>query len=88
MLLNNLNGNTLVDIGFVDFGIVFDLVDSLDDGGNPLVVVGYDMSSFCVAKSMVMVEMMKDTEVSARSVVEVWLSSLWSTTTFQAFKGG
>ena len=76
MLLNNLNGNTLVDIEFVDFGIAFDLVDSLDDGGNPLVVVGYDMSPFCVAKSMVMVEMMKDTEVGARSVVEVWLSSL------------
>jgi hypothetical protein len=33
-----------------------------------------------------MLEMMKDKAVGARSVVEVWLSSLWSEETFLAFK--
>jgi len=80
------NGTTVVDIGFVDFGITFDSIDSIDLEGKPVTVLGYDMQPFCVAKSMVMIAMIKDREVGARSVIEVWLSSLWSKVTFRAFK--
>jgi hypothetical protein len=80
------NGTTLVDIGFVDFGIAFDSVDSLDETGDPLTVLAYETEPHCIAKTKVMLEMMRYPEVNARSVVEVWLSSLWSKATFRAFK--
>jgi hypothetical protein len=80
------NGKTIVDIGFVDFGITFDSIDTLEPEGDPLIVVGFEAEPQCVAKSMIMIELMKDAQVMARSVVEVWLSSLWSKTTLQAFK--
>jgi hypothetical protein len=80
------NGKTIVDIGFVDFGITFDSIDTLEPEGDPLIVVGFEAEPQCVAKSMIMIEMMKDAQVMARSVVEVWLSSLWSKTTLRAFK--
>jgi len=80
------NGTTVIDIGFVDFGIAFDSIDSIDFKGSPVTVFGYEMEPFCVAKSMVMMEMIKDVDVNTRSVVEVWLSSLWSKSTLHAFK--
>ena len=80
------NGKTYVDIGFVDFGITFDSINTLEMEGNPLIVVVFEAEPQCAAKSMIMIEMMKDTQVMAQSVVEVWLSSLWSKTTLQAFK--
>ena len=48
------NGRSIVDIGFVDFGITFDCIDSIDFDGEPVTVLAYDMHPFCVAKSMVM----------------------------------
>jgi len=80
------NGKFLVDIGFVDFGMCFDSINTLDPSGEPLTVIGYDASAQCVAKSLIMIQMMKDESVEARSVVEVWLSSLWTEKTFRAFK--
>ena len=76
----------VVDIGFVDFGMVFDSIKTLDPRGKPLIVVGYDAAPLCVAKSLVMHTMLKDSQVEARSIVEVWLSSLWSEKTLLAFK--
>jgi hypothetical protein len=40
-----------VDIGFVDFGIAFDSVDSIDETGEPLTVLGYEMEPHCIAKT-------------------------------------
>ena len=70
------NGISVVNIGFVDFGISFDSVGSIDFKGEPVIVIGYDMDPFCVANSMVMITMMKYSAVNAQSIVEVWLSSL------------
>lgn len=39
----------------------------------------------CVAKSLVMLEMMKMSSNSSRTIVEVWMSSLWSEVTYRAF---
>lgn len=80
------NGKTHVDIGFVDFGIVFDSIGSLSFDGDPLTVVGYDAEPFCVAKSLVMLEIINDPTTTPRNVLEVWLSSLWSKATLRAFK--
>ena len=57
------NGRTLVDFGFVDFGFVFDSIKTLDMSGDPLTVVGYEASPQCVAKSLVMIQMMEDGDV-------------------------
>lgn len=80
------NGTSIVDIGFVDFGITFDSAGSIQFDGEPVTVLGFDMDPFCVAKSLVMHTMIKSKQVSARSIVEVWLSSLWSKATLSAFK--
>ena len=79
------NGITVIDIGFVDFGVVFDCVDSLDTQGAPIDIVGIEADPFCVAKALVMFEMTKCPSNMARAVVEVWFSSLWSIKTYQAF---
>jgi hypothetical protein len=80
------NGDRVVDIGFVDFGIIFDSMNQIEAGGEPVVVTGIEAEPFCVAKSTVMMQMIKNRQTSARSVVEVWMSSLWSKSTFNAFK--
>jgi hypothetical protein len=83
-----LNGTTLIDVGFVDFGITIDSIETLDTdiSQGPLTVIGYEMDPFCVAKTLVMLEMMRQAVVQSRSVVEVWLSSLWSQETNSAFR--
>lgn len=80
------NGKSMVEIGFVDFGITFDGIDSLDVDGAPLHVFGYEAEAQCVAKTRIMLVMMNDTSVSSRQIIEVWLNSLWSKATFAAFK--
>ena len=57
------NGRTLVDFGFVDFGSVFDSIKTLDMSGDPLTVVGYETSPQCVAKSLIMLQMMENIDV-------------------------
>ena len=68
------NGRSVVNIGFVDFGISFDSIGSIDSfdsigsidfKGEPVIVLGYDMDPFCVAKSMVMITMIKASAVNA-----------------------
>eukprot|EP00957_Ditylum_brightwellii_P051528 3906983-Ditylum_brightwellii.AAC.1 len=61
------------------------ILDTIDFKDSPVTVFGYESDPFCVAKSMVMMKMIQDVNVSARSVVEVWLSSLWSKATFKSF---
>lgn len=82
-----MNGRTIIDVGFVDFGITFDSIDSIAYDQDPVKVMAFDSDPFCVAKSLVMHTMMNDKhEPNARTIVEVWLSSLWSKNTLAAFK--
>lgn len=84
-LFNNDKPYNFIDIGFVDLGIVFDSLDSLDADGCPVTIVGIDAEPFCVAKALVMFEMAKDPSIVPRSVVEVWFSSFWSEVTHKSF---
>ena len=72
------NGTNVIDIGFVDFGITFDSIDSIKFEGEPVRVFGYEKEPFCVAKSMRIMEMIHDSDVTPRSIVEVWLSKYCS----------
>jgi len=80
------NGTTMIEFGFVDLGISFDGIDSLDPNGAPVHIFGYEMEPFCVAKTTVMLEMMKDVSTSPRSIVEEWMSSLWTQATYNTFQ--
>ena len=63
-----MNGTTVIDLGFVDFGCVLDSIDTIeDDCSRPLVVVVYDAEQMCVAKTSIMLEMMKVVSVASRS---------------------
>lgn len=67
--------------------MAFDSIMTLDlDDYEPLKIIGYEASPLCIAKMLVMLQMMKNDKVNARSIIEVWLSSLWSEQTSQSFK--
>jgi MYND finger len=80
------NGTTMIDIGFVDFGIVIDSIHSIDENGPPIHIFGVEKEPICVAKALVMYTMARNQRNSARSIVEVWLSSLWTEETYDGFR--
>jgi hypothetical protein len=79
------NGKTIIDIGFVDFGIIFDGIENIADGDAPVTVYAIDKEPICVAKCLVMLQMMKIPGCIARNVVEVWMCTLWSKETAALF---
>ena len=85
-------GSTHVAIGFVDLGIL--LVAELrppDDPGNrdPLRFVGVERSAFCVAKTYVIWELIREcagrsedqSKGLLNSILQVWFSSTWTADT-------
>jgi hypothetical protein len=80
------NGDRVVDIGFVDFGIIIDSMEHIVEGGDKVSITGIESEPFCVAKTTIMMQMVKDRSTAVRSVVEVWVSSFWTHKTFAAFK--
>ena len=79
------NGTVHVDIGFVDFGVVIDGVETIQTEGPPVTVLAFDKEPMCVAKSMIMLEMMKISEIKPRNIIEVWMSTLWTRETLEFF---
>jgi hypothetical protein len=86
-------GGAHVAIGFVDFHLLVDpslqgaVAQSTPDA--PFRFVGVEAVAYAVAKFSVLYEMMKAMECSlhaARSLVQVWYSSVWSTHTLTFFK--
>ena len=39
--------------------------------------IGYDQSPYVIAKTMVLIEMMKNKTISVHSVAQVWYSAAW-----------
>ncbi len=80
------NGRNVIEIGFVDFGMSIEIIDCISTEGPPVVIHAFDESALCIAKSLVMIEMMKIPSTEKQSVVEVWVCTLWSLKTLKAFK--
>eukprot|EP00298_Acanthocystis_sp_HF-20_P018731 c22019_g2_i2.p1 GENE.c22019_g2_i2~~c22019_g2_i2.p1 ORF type:complete len:529 (+),score=177.00 c22019_g2_i2:24-1589(+) len=80
-------GETVVSVGFCDFGLLLNCELKDNDSGNngPLKFVGVDQSPFTIAKSLVIYEMLKGKQ-SNESILEVWFSSTWSEGTWKDFK--
>jgi hypothetical protein len=80
--------STHVAIGFNDFtnllGASLCKNSAIDA---PLNFVGFEMSEFAVAKCKVVAQMLGRSSVPISSGMEVWLSSTWSATTLQHFRG-
>lgn len=87
-----INGMNVIEIGFVDFGTTIDAVSTIKENKEPVTVYAYDQEPMCVAKTLVMLQMMRTTTTSAatpatpRNIVEVWVNTLWSESTFQLFQ--
>ena len=79
------NGKTHIEIGFTDFGTVIDSTAAPKPLLEPLTVLAYDSDPFCVAKTLVMLQMMKNTKTTARNIVEAWINSMWSKSTLDIF---
>ncbi|TDH72666.1 hypothetical protein CCR75_008477 [Bremia lactucae] len=80
-------GTTHVAIGLNDLSSLLSatLQEQADTAG-PLRFVGFEMSEFAVAKCKVVAHMLRSPSVALTSVLEVWLSSTWSSGTLKDFR--
>lgn len=74
-----------LDIGFVDLGLVIVGVHFIKLGLPPVTVYTCDKEPFCVAKCLVMLEMLRKVDAESSSVLEVWTIILWSELTFREY---
>lgn len=72
------SGHSHIAIGFCDLGLLANCSINQSDADGPVHFMGIDMSSYSVAKSYVINEMLKNKEMSSESVLEVWFSSTWT----------
>jgi hypothetical protein len=72
-----------VSVGFVDLGPLI-WSEFLGENSKPTKWIGYEASPFCVAKTMVIAEMLKNSS-SVESIVQVWYSSIWKSSTLTSF---
>lgn len=80
-------GTVHVSIGFVDLCslIYSDIVDPSNlSKEKPFRWIGYEMSPYCVAKSLVIAEMMRNGS-HGDSILQVWYSAVWNKKTLKEF---
>lgn len=84
-------GKTHIAVGFVDLGIL--MAADLENGDTPLRFIGIDRSSFAVAKTLVIWEMLKQTPITSPErnqhlvgIMQVWFSSTWTAKTETAVR--
>jgi hypothetical protein len=83
-------GKLHVAIGFVDFGfLLFSKYDPellfFKNKSNPIRVLGYEASAYCVTKSLVVYDLMK-MGVAEDLILQVMSSLAWTRSAFAAFK--
>ena len=76
-------GMTQVSIGFVDLSSLIYNTLRLEGGTSVFKWIGYEMSSYSVAKALVLVDMMR--EATPEAVLQVWYSCAWTQTTESLF---
>lgn len=81
-------GTTHVSIGFADLQeVILCKLHNSKSGTNQLLRwIGYDQSPYVIAKTLVLIEMMKDKSSAVESVVQVWFSAAWSIQTLKSFR--
>ena len=81
-------GTTHVSVGFADLQeiSICRINDSENNKNKPLRWVGYDSSPYVVAKTMALIEMMRDKVTPVESVAQVWFSAAWSGETLEVFR--
>jgi hypothetical protein len=52
----------------------------------PMKFIGYDRSTFSIAKTLVITQMLQQTTVSPHHIIEAWYSSTWNYETFMLFR--
>lgn len=80
-------GKVHVAVGFVDLGSLLwgDLVREDEGDLSPLRWVGYELSAYCTAKTLIIAEMLTD-DCPTTAILQVWFSSLWMAPTLEAFR--
>lgn len=78
-------GRTHVSIGFADLQELC-IGWVLGKSVSPVNWVGYDQSPFVIAKTMVLIEMMQQSNCDPVSVIQVWYSAAWSHKTLTNFR--
>ena len=85
-------GRASLAVGFVDLFYLFGAqfvkytTEEADLHSRTATVIGVDGSCLAVAKSQVVVEMLRTPDIPTSSAIQVWLSSAWESTTFEHFQ--
>jgi hypothetical protein len=83
----SITGKTHAAIGFVDFSPLLHMDLQEISGSEPFHFVGFEMSSFSVAKNLVIAAMLERTDVGiVDAILQVWYSSGWSDATVKLFR--
>ena len=84
-------GRTHVAVGFVDLGLLL-AADIQNSDAGPVRFIGYELSAYSIAKTLVLWEMLCSSTSSTaeendqvRSILQVWYSASWSSKTMRAF---
>ena len=84
-------GKTHVAVGFVDLGLLL-AADIRNSDAGPVRFIGYELSAYSIAKTLVLWDMLCSSASSAaeendqvRSILQVWYSASWAAKTMQAF---
>jgi hypothetical protein len=81
-------GKVHVSVGFVDLcSLIWStpaIYESMQYSQSPIEWIGYEASPFCVAKTMVIAEMLRNGSL-VESIVQVWFSSIWRIATLKDF---
>ena len=73
-----------VSVGFVDFGELLYCIDTNTENSN-IRWFGYELSPYCVAKSLVLLEMLKST-CAIDCIIQIAYSSVWSKESSDSFR--
>eukprot|EP01004_Peranema_trichophorum_P002865 NODE_1892_length_1765_cov_40.137028_g1609_i0.p1 GENE.NODE_1892_length_1765_cov_40.137028_g1609_i0~~NODE_1892_length_1765_cov_40.137028_g1609_i0.p1 ORF type:complete len:245 (+),score=29.64 NODE_1892_length_1765_cov_40.137028_g1609_i0:310-1044(+) len=76
-------GHVHVAIGFVDLGIL-SCSNIVGDSPEPLRFIGFDKNPHCIAKTLVLKQMILN-KAEPKTVAQVWYSSSWSKSTANSF---
>lgn len=78
-------GTPHVAVGFVDLGELREAALLRKEFCGPLTWIGYELSAYCAAKTMVIAEMFKES-APTDCILQAWYSSTWSLSTLKSFR--
>ena len=80
-------GTTHVAMGFVDLNVLRDAIFNGEfSASGPLKWVGYEICPFAIAKTMVIIELLKHPSITPKAIAQIWYSATWADSVWNLFR--